>query len=159
MKLISVLFIIFFFFLSSYSFSQQQSEIPSPEKMQEEMQKMQKRLEEEQKTYFERLKTESPVVYEEAMKDRELNGKISQIVSNFNQKAISREQAEQQLFPLVKESLKSRLGTIDSEIQRLENKLVNLKKVKQDPSVMVKSQINQLLGSMGSQQPSEIDLY
>ncbi len=122
---------------------------PDPEKMQAEMQKMQKQMQEQQEKERERLKQINPQLYEQTKKADERQRKITAILTAYQQKSISGEEAERRLSSLIREEIQMEGVNLDQEIKNLEKKLAFLKKAKNNPDLLVKKRVDQLLGKSG----------
>jgi hypothetical protein len=99
-----------------------------------------------QERKMQELKKTDPKLYKEKMQQIDNGKEISEILASFRQGKISEEKAERALYPLVQDNMKSSLDGIDSRIATLKKKLKDLQKIKDDPSILVKKRVNQLLG-------------
>ena len=126
------------------------------EKMQEQMQKSQQNLQKQQKEQLEQFKRMDPKTYEAQKKLMARQEQISQILSAYNQKSISADDAERRLTPLVREEVQQQTAGMDNQIWELERKLAALKKAKSNPNELVKKRVDQMLGRGGP--PSSNDM-
>jgi hypothetical protein len=124
---------------------------PSPEEMQRSMQEMQAKE-------MEQLKKFSPQMYEERKTALEWQKKIDVIVLAYRSGALSAQEAERDLYPLLKQEMKPQemAKGLDAQIARLERKLDFLKKAKADPDLLVKKRIDELLGVSSMPTPDEM---
>jgi len=125
----------------TFVFAQQST---NPEQMQKQMEKMRQEFEKRQQEDLENLKKTDPKAYQERNDSLDRQAKINSILTSFHAGKISVSQAEQQLYPLVKQNIKDM--NVDAEIARLEKRLEYLKKVKRDPDLLIKKRIDELLG-------------
>lgn len=95
---------------------------------------------------LERLKEINPKLYEQRKKELGRQTKINAILKEFRQGKLSEAQLESQLFPLIKEELGPKISALDDRIKRLEKQLVFMRSAKQNPDVLIKERIDQLLG-------------
>lgn len=93
-----------------------------------------------------RLKEVNPKLYEQRKKELERQAKINAILKDFHQGKLTDEQSESQLFPLVKEELGPKISALDVRISWLEKQLAFTRSAKQNPDVLIKERIEQLLG-------------
>lgn len=88
-----------------------------------------------------------PVPSEQDKAAMERGKKIGIILNAYYQGALSAQEAEQDLFPLIKQEIQQgELQGLDFQIQALEKQLEFLKKAKSDPDLLVKKRIDELLG-------------
>jgi len=133
-KKIFILYFLFFLISSPACFSQ----APLPPATQAEMRSSKEGLE--------KLKQSDPEMYQKILRSKKISADIQKIIASYRGKKLSLEQAKKKLYPFVKENLKDRLGDIDNEIAKLEQKLEGLKKVRSDPSSMIEKEIEMILG-------------
>lgn len=95
---------------------------------------------------LERLKNINPRLYEQRLRELERKDKIKAIIKEFRQGRLSEAQSESQLFPLIKEELGPKISALDARIRWLEKQLAFTRSAKQNPDVLVKERIEQLLG-------------
>lgn len=116
-------------------------------KQQEEYwRQMQKKYDKAQQEELERLKNIDPKLYEQRKKDLERQAKINAILNDFHQGKLTDGQSESQLFPLVKEELDLEIRGLGDKIKRLEKQLVFMRSAKQNPDVLIKKRIGQMMG-------------
>ena len=97
-----------------------------------------------------RLMQQPPQMSEQEKTAMEREKKIGVIMNAYHQRALSAQEAERDLFPLIKQSIQQReLQGLEFQIQELEKQLEFLKKAKSDPDVLVKKRIDELLGRSG----------
>lgn len=116
------------------------------EERRKETEKMLKEMEKMQQQQLETLKKNNPEAYNQQKKTLDDQQKISAILSSFQNKSISADVAEKQLYPLLKNSPEFSTETIDSQIAQTEKKLNSLKKIRTNPDIAVKKRIDQMLG-------------
>jgi polyhydroxyalkanoate synthesis regulator phasin len=90
---------------------------------------------------FEELKKTDPDAYKQIKEEIELSEKIADIVDSFKEGKINKDAARKRLRPLVKKSLRYRLGYIDDEIKQTMQRLRYLKRIKKEPSILVEDEI------------------
>lgn len=95
---------------------------------------------------LERLKEINPKLYEQRKKELGRQAKINAILKEFREGKLAGAQSESQLFPLIKEELGPKVSALDDRIKRLEKQLVFMRSAKQNPDVLIKERIDQLLG-------------
>ena len=127
---------------------------PSPEAFGQQMKKMQEQMEKSRKEQMEMLKKTNPQAYNDMVKQEENSKKTSKIVSDYYSQKIGYEAAKSSLYPLVKENMKGQAGSVDGEIQMLEQRLTDLKKAKSDPDYRIYQQIDGMLGKGSAMGPS-----
>lgn len=116
-------------------------------KQQEEYWKKQPRQHEKNpQDELERLKKTNPKLYEQRQRELERQTKINAILKEFREGKLTDAQSEGQLFPLIKEELGPKISALDDKIKRLEKQLVFMRSAKQNPDVLIKERIGQLLG-------------
>jgi hypothetical protein len=120
--------------------------LPGPEKMQKEMEKMNREFEARQAEEMERLKKSDPVSYQQRKDAADAQAKIAAVITAFQQGQISLAQAEGKLYPLVKQDVKSFADSLNTEIAHAEKRLEYLKKAKADPEFLIRKRIDSLLG-------------
>lgn len=130
-------------FSSGLVFAQQP---PSPEKMQQEMERMRQEDEQRQQELLERLKKDNPQAYQQRKDSLDRQAKINAIVSSFQTGKISDAQAENQLYPLIKQEVEDYINNSEARIKVLEKQLANLQKAKDNPDFLIKKRINEMLG-------------
>lgn len=99
-----------------------------------------------EKKELEKLKKSNPKMYQKMLRSKEISTNIQKIIASYQKKELSLEQAKKRLYPFVKENLKDRLDDLDNQIAELEKKLVDLKKAKSNPSLMIEKEIEMILG-------------
>lgn len=145
MKIINI--IISLFFISTNLIYAQ--EIPSPEELAREDERIRKEMEDMQKQELETLKEIDPQAYERRLKGIERGKKINEIVSLYNHKEITESAARSKLQPLVEEEVSEYLESFDSQIERLEKRLDYLKRIKNNPSELIEKKMDRYLGKTG----------
>ncbi|TAN62295.1 hypothetical protein EPN16_01840 [bacterium] len=141
----------------SYAQEVQKSAPRNPEKSQQAYKQMQenyqqgfKRVQEEmrkrQEQELEQLKQTNPQVYQERKGAIERQDKFRTILSDFQAGKLTAEQAESQLFPLMKSEMRYELEGLNERIASLEKQLDLLKKAKQDPDLFVRHRVRIMLG-------------
>lgn len=117
------------------------------QKQQEEYWKqMQQQYEKTQQEELERLKKMDPRLYEQRQRDLQRQTKINAILKDFREGKLTDAQSEGQLFPLMKEELSLEINGLDDRIKRLEKQLAFMRSAKQNPDVLIKKRIDQMLG-------------
>jgi hypothetical protein len=117
------------------------------QKQQEEYWKqMQQQYEKTQQEELERLKKMDPKLYEQRQRDLQRQTKINAILQEFHQGKLTDAQCESQLFPLIKEELGPEISGLEARIQRLEKQLAFTRSAKQNPDLLIKKRIGQMLG-------------
>ena len=159
-KLIILLFIISFFIcFSGVSFAQAPQ---TPEETQEQIKKMQEDMKKAveqnkkmmqdrakaEKSYLEMLKQTNPQAYEQKIKENKLQDKITKILNDYRQNKISYDSAKLQMYPLIKESLKDKISSLDKDIERAAKKLETLKKARREPSYLINIETDRMLGKL-----------
>jgi biopolymer transport protein ExbD len=141
------------FFLTQIVYSKEILSVPNAKQIEQEEEKIkqeqvmikkeQERIRNEE---LEFLKTNDPQEYKKRKDTYERQDKINQILDSFRKGSISSKQAEQSLYPLVKDDMQGYISTLDTQIEHLEKRLDSLKKAKRDPNMLIKERINQMLG-------------
>ena len=126
------------------------------EKLQEQMRQSQQQMEKQQQEELERLKKMDPKGYESQKKQVEQQAQINQVLSAYQQKTISAEEAERKLTPLIRQQVQEETAGLDGQIKMLEKKLANLKQAKGNPSGLVKKRVDQMLGRGGPTNPDDL---
>ena len=139
------------FMLCSFSFAQvtqegQKAPLDNPEKAQQEFKRMQEEMRKREEQELEALKQTAPQLYQERKATLERQGKLQSILSDFQQGKLKADQAESQLFPLMKAEMRYELEGLNERITRLEQQLAFLKKAKQDPDLLVRRRLGMMLG-------------
>lgn len=119
---------------------------PSPEEMSRQMEKTQQEMKKLQEQEMEQLKKTSPEQYQKRKSSLELQQQINSILTAFQQGTLSAADAERKLTPLVRQLIEDQTKQLGTEIGRLEKKLDSLRKAKANPDLLVKKQVDMLLG-------------
>ena len=112
---------------------------PDPERMQQERERAQKET-------LERLKETDPAAYERQKAFFERDEQIRKILKAFQSKQLSEAEAERQLYPLVKANVQTQGVNFDAQIAQTRAQLEQLEAFKRDPGLLVKQQIDAMLG-------------
>ena len=129
---------------------------PDMEKMQEDMVKIRQHLDKQQQENMDRMKDLDPKGYESQKKTMGRQAQISQIMSAYQQKSISADDAERKLTPLIKQEIQEQNAGLDEQIKTAEKKLASLKQAKSNSNAMVKKRIDQMLGRSGPPGPNDM---
>lgn len=124
----------------------QQSLDEQPKQQQEYQKQMQQQYEKTRQEELERLKKMDPKLHEQHQRDLQRQTKINAILQEFRQGKLTDTQSENQLFPLMKEELNLEINGLDDRIKRLEKQLAFMRSARQNPDVLIKKRIDQMLG-------------
>lgn len=116
------------------------------EKSQQEFRLMQEEMRKREAQDLEKLKQTDPQLYQERKAAIERQNSLQAVISDFQQGKLTSEQAESQLFPLVKADMRPEQVGLDKQIAMLEQQLDFLKKAKQDPDLLVRRRVAMMLG-------------
>lgn len=114
--------------------------------MQAENAKLHEEMQRHQKNFLENLKKMDPNAYEKQKRNIEAQDKLSQIVQSFREKKIDTDNAFRQMYPLVKELSQDDIKGLEERIKRLKLHLGELEKFKQNPDLLIRKRIDQMLG-------------
>lgn len=140
--------VLFLLFCPVTTFSQEPTGLEKTRDLQKEIERMQQDEEKRQQEELEVLKGLDPQLYKERKSLIERQNNINKIISSYRGGKVSLVQAENQLYPLIKEGMQGYLDNLGGEIARLEKKLESLKKAKKNPDILIKKNISQLLGQI-----------
>ncbi len=121
-------------------------ELPTPEKIRDDQQRMRLEIEKARWKELEELKKTSPDAYKEQKAALTRQVQISDIINSFHQMTISQQEARRALAPLVQQEIKNNVQLLDKKIEILQKKLVFLKQARKNPNFFVKSKVDELLG-------------
>lgn len=116
------------------------------QKMQERSKRMQEEYRKQQEQELERLKQTAPQLYQERKQAMKRQDKMQAILTAFREGNLTDAQAEQQLFPLVKQETQGEVAGLNERIARLNKQLTFLKQAQQDPDLLVRKRIQLMLG-------------
>jgi len=122
------------------------------EERQKEMLKMKQEMQARQEKMLEEMKARDPEGYTRQRTAMEMREQISQIVQAYREKKLDEDTAAQQLVPLVEQNVFEEIKNIDQQIEMAEGYTEQLKKIKQDPSILVQKRIDQMLGKRDADQ-------
>lgn len=134
----------------------EESKPPDMEEMQQQMQQVRQQIDKQQQENLERLKQISPQAYESQKKAQDRQGQIGQILSDYQQKKISADDAERKLTPLIRQEVQQEMAGMDNQIKAAEKKLATLRQAKGNPNALVKKRVDQMLGRGGPPTPDEM---
>lgn len=127
---------------------------PTLDQITKQMEGQRRQMEKRQGEEMERLKKDFPALYEERKGAMTQQSKINEIVSSFHQQALSLQEAQGKLYPVVREQMRADIAGLDQKIAALEKQLDSLKKARSNPDLLVKKRIDGLLGQ-GMPSPDE----
>jgi hypothetical protein len=133
-------------FLPVMALTQELPTQPDMQKIQKDAEKMKQQMENMQQEQLEFLKKLNPQAYQQSKAAYDRAKQIDAVISLLRQGKISSSDAERQLYPLIKEDLRSIVNSMDQKISDLEKKLDYCRKVRSNPEILVKKRIDELLG-------------
>lgn len=124
-----------------------QNENTQPDAPTSDIETMRRQMQQTMKANIEQLKTTNPEAYQEQKEAADREETISKILSKFRDGNLTEEEAKKQLHPLVKKEVAPQLQGVDEQIASLEKKLAFWKKVRADPDVLVRQEVEYRLGT------------
>lgn len=119
---------------------------PTLDEITKQMEEQHRQMEKRQGEEMERLKKDSPSLYEERKGAMARQNKINEIVSSFYQHSLSLQEAQEKLYPIVRDQMRADIAGLGQKIADLQKRLDFLKKTRGNPDLLVQKRIDGLLG-------------
>jgi len=145
MRSILITGVIFIFFPVSVFAQARQVNRITPE-MEKQIERSKEDMEKARDIHLNDLKKSNPELYKARLNAIDNQEEMNKIVVSYREGKISGAKAEKELYPLVEDSLKGYLDSLDERIEKEQKKVDSLKEVKRDPDILIKKRIDQILG-------------